>query len=105
MKTNKVKDFLGTLCVFLFIGVMVLIYTPGDAKRSEYIAEYGYDDEQRDLEYRIKDLEEENSRLEDELVDSDSKLEELQQKYEYDEELINILQQQLESHGIEPEEL
>ena len=54
---------------------------------------------------KIEELEEKIFKLEEEKDDLSSQLEYLQEEYEYDEELISILKDQLKSYGIEPYEL
>ena len=50
-------------------------------------------------------IEENIFKFEEEKDDLSSQLEYLQEEYEYDEELISILKDQLKSYGIEPYEL
>lgn len=56
-------------------------------------------------ELEIEKLKEQNKKYEEEISDLKIQLEELKSKHEYDEELIKLLQEQLKSHGIEPDEL
>ena len=57
------------------------------------------------MEADIEDLKEKNNRYQEKISDLEAELEELKRNYEYDEELIELLQEQLESYGIEPYEL
>lgn len=57
------------------------------------------------LEMEIEELKEEISNLEEERDDLSDRLDSLQHEYDYAEELIELLQDQLESYGIEPYEL
>jgi len=54
---------------------------------------------------KLETLEEENTRLQENLSHTQAQLEELQNEYEDAKSLIEILQRQLEKHGIEPDEL
>lgn len=57
------------------------------------------------FETEIEILEEENRTLKTENKDLNSEIENLEEKNLYNEELINILQQQLEDNGLKPNEL
>lgn len=54
---------------------------------------------------KITNLEDENQSLNDKLDEAKSKLENLEEEYKYSEQLIDILKEQLEENGIEPNEL
>ena len=57
------------------------------------------------LETEIEELTEKNSTLEEEKDNLQSQLDNLQNEYENSKELNDILREQLESYGIEPNEL
>lgn len=57
------------------------------------------------LETEVEQLKEENSNMEEEKNDLQSQLDDLQNEYENSKELNDILREQLESYGIEPNEL
>lgn len=103
MGKNKFKKILKTLIVILIL--FIIIYTYNFENKKTHIVSNPKFSKKEQLEFKIEELEENNYKLKDELHDVNSQLEDLQRKYEYAEDLISILQDQLREYGIEPYEL
>lgn len=103
MKKEYFKKILKILVCILIVGIIIYFYILENQKSNIIINPKLSKQEQ--LELKIEELKEENYKLEDELSDVSSQLEELQRDYAYAEDLIDILQDQLEEYGIEPYEL
>lgn len=103
MEKEYLKKTLKILVCILIIGIIIYFYILEDQKSNIIVNPRLSKQEQLELE--IEELKEENYKLEDELSDVSSQLEELQRDYAYAEDLIDILQDQLEEYGIEPYEL
>ncbi len=84
----------------IFIIVMVFIYYIN--KSSDDYVEITPQDK---IQQEIEKLKEENDFLKENLSHKEAQLEDLEREHEHDEELIDILQKQLLSYGIEPDEL
>ena len=95
------KKFIDKIYPFIVILVIVLIIAIYYKTRTPE-ASWGLVSS-KDEEIEL--LKEEISNLEDELSDVSSKCDELERKNKDNEDLIEILQDQLLSHGIEPDEL
>lgn len=103
MKKEYFKKILKILVCILIVGIIIYFYILENQKSNIIINPKLSKQEQ--LELKIEELKEENYKLEDELSDVSSQLEELQRDYAYAEDLIDILQDQLEEYEIEPYEL
>lgn len=103
MKKEYLKKTLKILVCILIFGIIIYFYILENQK-SNFIINPKLS-KQEQLELKIEELKEENYKLEDELSDISSQLEDLQRDYAYAEDLIDILQDQLEEYGIEPYEL
>lgn len=103
MKKEYLKKILKILVCILIFGIIIYFYILENQK-SNFIINPKLS-KQEQLELKIEELKEENYKLEDELSDVSSQLEDLQRDYAYAEDLIDILQDQLEEYGIEPYEL
>lgn len=91
-----------TVITILIIGIVIyMLYLYESNHSSDYVDVSSQDV----LNSKIEDLKFQNQILEDKINNLNIKLEDLQKKYDYDEELIDLLQKQLESYGIEPYEL
>lgn len=110
------KDFftkiLDIWCNWWFLIIIILVIIIGliyekNTENNNYGEPIPYSSltESEKKDSKIETLEEENTRLQEDLDHTKSLLEELKKDYEYDEELIEILREQLENHGIEPAEL
>ena len=95
------KNFRSTLIAFLIVVIIILLIYLYNMPQDKTPVPYSQWSDSEKVEY----LEEQISDYEDKIDELNSKLDNLKEDYDYDEELIEILQQQLLRHGIEPEEL
>ncbi len=106
------KKILDIWCNWWFLIIIILVVIFGLIYEKSIVDNY-YDKpipynsltESEKKDSKLETLEEENTRLQEDLSHTQAQLEELQNEYEDAKSLIKILQEQLEKHGIEPEEL
>lgn len=99
MDNDKLKSILKIL-VIVFIIVLIIYICISNQEETNTIPYSKWSDREK-IEY----LEEENEKYLDEIASLESQLEELHREYVDAEDLISILREQLESYGIEPDEL
>ena len=94
-----------TIKVLFFIAIIIFIIYMIEKPEPSGLIPASSLSKQEQQELKIEDLEEKNRQLQDELSHTKAKLEDLEIEYKYDEELIDLLREQLESYNIEPYEL
>ncbi len=99
MNNDKIKSIIKTVAIILAIGVG--IYLLFNYEGSDYVSTTKTEETQ----FKIEQLQEENSRYKDKISELNSEIEELEDELQDANDLIEILQDQLESYGIEPNEL
>jgi len=103
MNKEKLKEKIKAVCIV--IGIIIAIYLLwGKEEKTGTIPRYELTEEEQ-LKSDIEELKEKNNRYQEEISELETELEEIKINYKYDEELIELLQDQLESYGIEPYEL
>lgn len=103
MNKEKVKDII--IAVLIIGGIILFVYYCLSSK-DNIEATSGYEPTKEDELYsQIQDLKNQNEDYEDEISHLQSRIEELEGEYKNSEELIDILREQLESYGIEPDDL
>jgi FtsZ-binding cell division protein ZapB len=89
---------IGKIIVFVIIVLLIIYIYNFEEKNPRY-------SKSELLEMEIEELKEDNTKLEDERNSLNSELDNLRHDYEYSQELIQLLREQIESYGIEPYEL
>lgn len=92
------------ILVFIVI-IALLIYGYVYEQNKSNVVENPKYSKQELLEFEIEELKEKNSELEEEVSALNHQLDDLKNEYEYDEELIYLLKDQLKTLGVEPYEL
>jgi peptidoglycan hydrolase CwlO-like protein len=98
---KKIIECISKVLIIISIIIIAWICLINKDASNEYVGVT----QQDNLNSQIEDLKFKNKLLEDDLDSANSKLDELQREYDKNEELIELLQDQLLSYGIEPFEL
>lgn len=103
MNKERIKDIIKS--IFIIGGIALFIYFGFFSKeQSGAVPEYELTEKEK-LEIKIDELERKNEEYEEKIGHLQSRIEELEGEYKNSEELIDILREQLESYGIEPDDL
>ena len=99
MNNDSFKSIIKTIAIILAIGVGIYILFAYEG--NDYVSMT----KTEKLQAENEELKEENNKYEEEISKLNSELEELEDELKDANDLIEILQDQLESYGIEPDEL
>ena len=95
---NKYLKFI--IFILIIIGLLIYTYCFNHEEKSGLIAPSQYT-----LQDRYDILKDDYDAMQDEYYELQGNYNDLQKEYEYDEDLIELLRNQLNSYGIEPYEL